>query len=181
MQTSVFDSKNKIWRGPVIPPLFNCDQSLGRLLLKVLQTTPDAISQISADTNKSVDCRQILERSIKMALYLQKLKLNTGDVVGFVASNTENLAPVVFACFTLGLPMNPLSPIMNENDIAQMYSRTKPKVIFCDGENLKVVQNAVVEMKLETKILTVMDKADGYDCVTDILRTIDKQEVDSFV
>ncbi|KAG5669212.1 hypothetical protein PVAND_017105 [Polypedilum vanderplanki] len=97
------------------------------------------------------------------------LDSNKGDVVGIVAANTENLAPAVFACFLLGLPVNPLAPIMIESDIVHMFSKTKPKLILCDENCLKIVQNAVNMMKSDAKIITVMEDVENYDSVTKIL------------
>ena len=181
MSKTLFDPINKIWHGPKIPPIFNPNQNLGQLILKVLKQTPDSVTQISADTGLSVTCKQIHDRSIKIGKYLTKCGLKEGDLIGFVTANTENLASIVFACFTLGLPINPLAPVMNEKDIVQMFSMTKPKMIFCDAENVKVVQNAVDEMKSEAKILTVMDKFDEFECVTKILEEMAGESVDDFV
>jgi 4-coumarate--CoA ligase len=175
-----YDPVNKIWSGSKVPPLYNPDQNLGHLILQVLIQTPDAVHQISADTNVSVTCREMHDRTIKFTKYLQKCGAQEGDLIGSVTANTENLAPVMFACFTLGLPVNPLSPVMNESDIVQMYSVTKPKWIFCDSGNLRVVQNAVDTMKSDAKILTVMEKVDGYECVTEILKKMEGVDVKSF-
>ncbi|XP_070502886.1 luciferin 4-monooxygenase-like [Chironomus tepperi] len=180
MQKPSYDPVNKIWHGPKIPPIYNPDQNLGQLILKVLQQTPDSVTQISADTGVTLTCQQMYDRSVRIAKYLTKCGMKEGDLIGLVTANTENLAPVVFACFTLGLPINPLSPIMNEKDIVQMFTMTKPKMIFCDADNVKVVQNAVDEMKSEAKVLTVMDKVDGYDCATEILKEMESESVDDF-
>jgi len=180
MSKATYDPVNKIWSGPKVPPIYNPDQNLGQLILKVLQQIPDSVAQISADTGVSVTCQQMYDRSIKIAKYLTKCGMKEGDLIGIVTANTENLAPIVFACFTLGLPINPLSPIMNEKDIIQMFSMTKPKMIFCDSENVKVLQNAVDEMKSEVKILTVMDKVDGYECATVILKEMEGDFVEDF-
>jgi len=180
MSRATYDAVNKIWIGSKVPPIYNPDQNLGQLILKVLQQTPDSITQISEDTGVSVTCQQMYDRSIKIAKYLTKCGMKEGDLIGFVAGNSENLAPIVFACFTLGLPINPLAPAMNEKDIIQMFSMTKPKMIFCDAENVKVLQNAVDEMKSEVKILTMMDKVDGYECATVILKEMEGERVDDF-
>ena len=180
MSKPTYDSINKIWHGPKVQPFFNPDQNIGFIILHILQQTPDLVSQISADTGVSVTCKQMYDRSVKIAKYLTKCGMKEGDLIGFVAANTENLAPIVFACFTLGLPINPLSPIMNEKDIIQMFSMTKPRIIFCDAENVKVVKNAADEMKSETKILTVMDKVDGHESMTEILKETEGQRVDFF-
>jgi 4-coumarate--CoA ligase len=168
---ATFDQQAKIWSGPKVPPIYNPDQNLGQLIVKVLEQTPDAVTQISADTGVSVTCGEMRDRILKIAAHLSGLGLKQGDVIGVVAANTENLAPLVFACFLLGLPVNPLAPIMIESDIIHMYSKTKPKVIFCDSAVLKVVQKSATEMKSEPEIYTIMDKVDGYGCVTNLLKT----------
>ncbi|KAG5669209.1 hypothetical protein PVAND_017102 [Polypedilum vanderplanki] len=169
MQKPTFDKITKVWSGPKVPPFFNPDQNLGQLILKVLEQTPETVTQISADTKVSVTCGQMRERTEKFAKYLNSLGLKQGDVVGIVAANTENLAPAVFACFLLGLPVNPLAPMMIESDIVHMFGKTKPKLILCDENCLKIVQNAVNMMKSDAKIITVMEDVENYDSVTKIL------------
>ncbi|KAL7025584.1 hypothetical protein ACKWTF_013547 [Chironomus riparius] len=177
MSKATFDPVSKIWHGPKVPSIYNPDQNLGQLILKILQQTPDSVTQISADTGVSVTCQQMYDRSIKIAKYLTKCGMKEGDLIGFVTANTENLAPIVFASFTLGLPVNPLAPVMNEKDIVQMFSMTKPKMIFCDVENVKVVHNAVNLMKSEAAVMTVMDKVEGFECVTEILKEMEGEIV----
>ncbi|XP_070502887.1 luciferin 4-monooxygenase-like [Chironomus tepperi] len=180
MSKATYDSVNKIWHGTKLPPFFNPDQNLGFIILNILKQTPDLVTQISADTGATVTCQQMYDRSIRIAKYLTKCGMKEGDLIGLVTANSENLAPIVFACFTLGLPINPLSPIMNEKDIVQMFTMTKPKMIFCDADNVKVVQNAVDEMKSEAKVLTVMDKVDGHDCATEILKEMENENTNFF-
>ncbi|KAG5669211.1 hypothetical protein PVAND_017104 [Polypedilum vanderplanki] len=169
MYKPIFDKKTKVWSGPKVPPIFNPDQNLGQLILRILKISPESVTQISADTKVSVTCGQMRERIEKFAKYLNSLGLKQGDVVRIVAANTENLAPAVFACFLLGLSVNPLAPIMIESDIVHMFDKTKPKLILCDENNLKIVQNAVNMMKSDAKIITVMEDVENYDSVTKIL------------
>lgn len=180
MMQTTYDSINKIWKGRKSTPLYNPDQNLGCLMLQVLKQTPNEITQISDDTNVSITCKDMCNRSLKIIKYLKRYGAMEGDVIGFVTANTENLAPVVIACFTLGLPINPLSPVMIESDITQMYSITKPKIIFCDGGNLKTVESASKLMESDVKILTVMEEVDGYECVSKILKNLEDENIDDF-
>jgi 4-coumarate--CoA ligase len=173
-----FDKETKVWSGPNVPPIYNPNQNLGQLIVRVLEQTPDAVTQISADTGVSVTCGEMRERILKIAAHLSALGLKQGDVVGVVAANTEHLAPAVFACFLLGLPVNPLAPMMIESDITQMYMKTKPKLIFCDGNNVEVVQNAVNSMQSGVKIFTISEKVNGYGSVVEIiLSTVQKKTI----
>lgn len=180
MSKTTYDVCSKIWRGPTIKPIYNPDQNLGHLILQLFQQTPKLVTQISAETNVSLTCEEMYKRTIKIAKFLLNSGLKEGDIVGLVTANTENLAPVVFACFTLGLPINPLSPIMNEKDIEQMFGKIKPKMIFCDASNLKVVQNSINELNSDAKILTVMDKINGYGCVCEILEEMKGESISDF-
>lgn len=180
MPKPTYDPNQRIWCGPKISPLYNPDQGLGQLILRILRQTPNAVTQISADSNVHVTCKEMHDRTIKLVKYLRKCELNGGDMIGLVATNSENVAPIVFACFTLGLPINPLSTIMSVNDIVLMYSKVQPKIIFCDAENLNTVREAVNKMKFGVKIITMMDKVNEYDCVCEILEQVDAEINDEF-
>lgn len=117
MKFAKFNEKEKVWSS-----LDQQNASLGYLILNEFKKTPERITQVSADTGVQVTCHQMRQRSIKIAKHLQSLGLKQGDVVGIMACNSEYLAAVVFACFTLGLPINALAPIMVEGDIIHMYS-----------------------------------------------------------
>jgi 4-coumarate--CoA ligase len=169
MQKPTFNSETKVWSGRKFPSMYNPDQNLGHLILSVLKLSPDAITQVSADTGVQVTCGQMRDRIEKFARHLVAQGLKQGDVVGVVAGNSENVAPAVFACFLLGLPVNPLAPIMLESDIAQMFEKTKPKLVLCDGHNLKVVQAAVTSLKSNATIYPVMEDIEGYNSVTKVL------------
>jgi 4-coumarate--CoA ligase len=164
-----YNPETKIWSGPKHESIHNSEISLGYLILNVLKQTPERVTQVSADTNVEITCQEMRQRTMKIINYLQSSGCKQGDIVGIMASNSENLAPVVFACFTLGLPINPLAPIMTESDVIQMYSKTKPKIIFCDANIFETVKNAAKKMKMETKIYTLMAKVDGFIFVDDLL------------
>jgi 4-coumarate--CoA ligase len=171
-----YDEKLKVWSGPRKDPIHNTNVGLGYLILEVLKKTPEMVTQVSADTNVELTCHEMRQRTLKIASHLIRCGLKQGDVVGVMATNSENLAPVVFACLALGLPLNFLAPVMVETDIVQMYSNTKPKLIFCDANILTTVQNAVELMSLEAKIFTLVEKVEGFAFVDDLLASVDFDE-----
>lgn len=167
MSKTSFDSVNKIWSGSKLPSIFNSDITVGYLILNVLQSTPDAITQISADTGVEVTCRQMYERTINIASYLQELNYHHGDVVGIIASNSDDLAPTVFACLTLGLPISSLSPAMSESEMIFVYSNTKPKLIFCDADIVKKVEAVVRELPTDCLLFTLSRKVENFKFIED--------------
>lgn len=136
---SSYDSIEKIWKGPKLPPTYNTEASMGYLILNNLKTTPDRVVQVFHDTDVEMRGREMYERSIKIIKYLKAIGLAENDVAGVLALNSENLFPTVIACLTFGLPINALSHLMKTDDLVYMWSITKPKVIFCDTAYLGLV------------------------------------------
>lgn len=118
-------------------------------------------------------------RIVKVAAHLIEAGMKQGDVVGIIASNSENLAPIVFACFTLGLPINTLALVMIESDIIHMYSKTKPKIIFSDATIISTLQNAIDSMEINPTIYTFINKVEGIKFVDEIFEA--DYNVDEFV
>lgn len=173
MISPTYNPEKKVWSGSKYETIYDANIGLGHLILTVLKKTPEMVTQISADTDIEITCHEMRMRTIKMASYLHEKGYKQGDVVGFIAKNSENLAPVVFACFALGLPVHVLSSMMNEHDIISMYSKTKPKIIFCDVDFVNTLQTAVNKMFLSPVINTLINKLDGYNFVDDVLSSWD--------
>lgn len=179
--STTYDAQNKLWYGPKISPMFNPNQNIGALILNILHQRGSAVAQISADSGIALTCKQLYDRTIVMTDYLKKCNLQEDDFIGMVVNNSENLMAVAYACYTLGIPICPLSPIMTTLDIARIYEVVKPKIIFCDQKNLATVQEAVNDIKSNARIITVMEKVKGYECATQIIKDGDYSVVNNFM
>lgn len=164
-----YDSVQKIWSGRKFTPIYNTDANLGYLILQQLIQSPQNVFQISDNSGTELTNFEIYKRSIKFENFFIKSGLKQGDVVGLNASNSENLSSIIFACFTLGIAVNPLATIMEVNEISDIWSKTKPKIIFCDGKIVENVKSAVDKMKLDAKIFTMIEKVEGFLGVDEIL------------
>ncbi|XP_070495307.1 uncharacterized protein [Chironomus tepperi] len=166
---SIYDPATKIWSGPRCPPMYNPDANLGYLFMQRLIQQPKSIFQICDDTGVKLTCADVYERSLKFASYFTRHNLKQGDVVGLIASNSENVAPIMFGCFVIGVAVNPISVEMKENEIEHMWGKTKPKIIFTDGKIAAKVKEGVDKIKLDAKIFTLISKIDGFQFVDQIL------------
>lgn len=166
-----YDPVNKILSGKPRQQIYNIDANLGYLILQKLIQNPQNVCQILADNGTELKNSDMYERSLKFANHFKELGLKQRDVAGLITMNTENLVPIIIACLTLGIAVNPLSTVMDEDDIVHMWSKLKPKVIFSHESVAGTVKNAIDSMKLEAKIYTIGAKAEGFDCADDILNT----------
>ena len=151
-----------IWNGPERPEIYHPQLPLGQLLLYCLEKTPLKVTQVCADSGVELTCDQMLKLMTNVAHNLMNLGIQTEDVVGIVAKNTTNLAPAVFGCILVGAKINPLDPSFIAQDIIQMYQQTKPKLVFCDHDNVERVQSAINTMKSNAKIILLTNKLPGF-------------------
>lgn len=169
MYTPSYDPINKVWSGPRRTSIYNEDANLGFLILSVIKSSPNRVFQVCDDTGAEMTSQELYKRTIKVVRFLTKLGLKQNDAVGCVAEDSENLSPVTVACLLLGLPISPLSPMMNENDIIYMFGKTKPKIIFCDPSEIEKVKNVVKKLDVDCKIFTFKERVEGFQFVDDII------------
>lgn len=169
MNKSHYDIESKVWSGLDYPVMYDKNVSLGHLILSVLNKTPELITQVSADTNVELTCYEMRLRAIRIAKSLSQLGYKKGDIVGVMAKSTENLAPLVFALFTLGLPINSLAPTFTKSDVIQLFATTRPSLIFCDSDLMNIMQSAIDEIGIGSNIYTLISKIDGYKFVGDLM------------
>lgn len=75
------------------------------------------------------------------------------DVVGIIGRNTTHLPAVAYACFFNGIAFHSLNITYDRNTIEKLYNITKPKLIFCDGDEFEKVREATSQ--LNVKIITM--------------------------
>jgi 4-coumarate--CoA ligase len=178
MFVSIFDPERKVWRGPDQKCVYNPEANLGHIILTVLKKTPSQITQISADSGVEVTCREMWIRTVRIAIKLDEMGFKKGDIVGVIALNSEHLAPLVFACFTLGIGMNFMAPNFNLDDIIHMWKTTTPKLVVCDFNFVGMVEKALENLKLSSPIMTLLEKFEGHGFIEDFLMTPQKNEND---
>lgn len=85
---------------------------------------------------------------------MSKLGLKQGEIIAVIAKNSENLAPIIFAAFSIGLIINTLDPTFESVEITHMLNITKPSLVFGDRDNLETVQRSLSELNLNVPLYT---------------------------
>uniref|UniRef100_A0A182VSQ3 AMP-dependent synthetase/ligase domain-containing protein n=1 Tax=Anopheles minimus TaxID=112268 RepID=A0A182VSQ3_9DIPT len=162
-----------IWTGLATPPLYNTNQSIGQLILTMMQRCdPEHVTQISADIDQGlpVTCREMYLRTVRIAEHLRQLGYGKDTPMAALASrNGEHVAPVMFACFTLGIPVNTLDVAFSVMDFAHMFNVTRPVLVFCESNILSVVREAAKRVEIDPQYILFEDHIDGYCHVLDLL------------
>lgn len=164
-----FNEDLKTWHGQKVSPIFHPNMSLGKGILYVLSQRPKLVAQISDDSGVQLTNEMISKRIIRIAMNLQKLGCKNGDMIGVVCKNSENLSSVIFGSSVIGAPVNTLDPTFEKSDISHMFLKTKPKIVFCDFDNINVVQESLLDAKLNPEIITLIQRVDGFKFVEDLI------------
>lgn len=93
-------------------------------------------------------------KTIRAAQNLRKRGHDSNGVHSFIAKNTDHLAPILFASFCVGCPVNALESSFSKDVLTYMFKTTKPVLVFCDVEIYEIVNMCLNELKNDAKIFT---------------------------
>lgn len=104
-------------------------------------------------------------KTIQAAQSLQQRGHQPEQVIGFMAQTSAYLAPIVFASFCIGCPINALATTVEKQNVIKMLRKTEPCVMFCDIEVYDLVKECLNELGNEAEIFTFNGRRDGSEPV----------------
>ncbi|KFB49072.1 AGAP000907-PA-like protein [Anopheles sinensis] len=176
-----YDATTHVWSGLRRSAMYNPDQSLGQLVLSVLERSdPDHPSQLSADIDggRVVTCSEMYRRTVCIAQRLIQLGYGQqGTMAALASRNGEHVAPVMFACFTLGITVNTLDPAFTAADFAHMLAITRPALVFCESHILDVMREGAAAAGIDPVYILFEEHRDGYRHVDELLESTGTEQL----
>lgn len=169
MATGNYNPRTKVWSGDVGPYLYPLDTFFGEKLLRALDKTPERVLQINHDDKGQLTCKEAKMSSIRVAQNLQRLGIKADDVIGFICRSSNIIVPLIFGCTLIGAPVNPLHVSHTKEDIKHMFSKTRPKLVFCDHDVFNTTKEALQEIKNNAMIFTLLKKIPVVPYVNELL------------
>lgn len=169
MATGTFNPQTKIWTGDVGAYKYPLDTYLGEKLLEALDQTPDRVLQINHEEGVELTCAEAKLSSIRVAQNLQRIGIKSDDVIGFVCRNSGNIVPLLYGCVLIGAPVNPVHCLFSKERIMEVFSKTRPKLVFCDYYLFDNVKEALHEIKVNAMIFTLFKKIPVVPHVNELL------------
>lgn len=108
--------------------------------------------QISDDTGERFTFDEIRMRTIRAAQNLQRRGIDK-RMIGIMAGNVADLAPIVFASLCLGCPINPIH-MTSKQDIIRVLKLTEASLIFCEVKVYDLLIECLNEAAINAKIFT---------------------------
>ncbi|XP_016981391.1 4-coumarate--CoA ligase 1 [Drosophila rhopaloa] len=165
---SNYDNNLKIWSGGERRTLFSTDLSIGEIIFRQMERHPKLIAQISVTEETVLTWEELHMNAKRVAIYMRKLGLEQGDFVGIIGRLTTHLTAVAYACFFNGTPYHALHTEYDESTIERLFGISRPRLIFCDGDDFEKVQAATEDLQIQ--IITMRNHPEGSLRIQDILR-----------
>lgn len=124
--------------------------------------------QISDDFQLQTTFKQLSKKTIRVAQNLQKMNIEAKSVVGIMAKNCADVAPIVFASLCLGCPISPIDSSFAKTELKSIISISKPKTFFCDVNTYNLLETCLKELNITAKIFTFNGQR-GKSTAVDIL------------
>ncbi|XP_060649318.1 uncharacterized protein LOC132786716 [Drosophila nasuta] len=147
-QENYYNSEERIWYGKPERTYFSKDQSIGEIIFREMKRHPKLIAQISDTENTILTRQELLLNSMRVASFMRKMGMVQTDIVGVIARNTTHMFAVAYGCFFNGIAFHSLNISYEESTIGKLFDITKPRLIFCDGDDYQKVKAATAHQNV---------------------------------
>uniref|UniRef100_A0A6P4E6J9 Luciferin 4-monooxygenase-like n=1 Tax=Drosophila rhopaloa TaxID=1041015 RepID=A0A6P4E6J9_DRORH len=169
LPASSYDADHKIWIGDQVKHYFDPHLSIGEIIFQEMRRHPQLIAQISATEKTVLTRKELHANSMRVASYFRSEGILPSDIVGIIGRNTTHMLAVAYACFFNGTAFHSLNTAYDRNTIENMYNITKPRIIFCDGDEYEKVRDATAH--LDVKIVTMRNHPSDSIRIDEVLAT----------
>ncbi|XP_043287319.1 luciferin 4-monooxygenase-like [Venturia canescens] len=154
--------------------------SFGEMLLERMRSNPTFVGQVDGSTGREETFGEMLDKSVKCALWMREQNIGTGDIVGICTHNQLDMYIPCFASIFVGATYNPWYDIGLTKEMAKYFIElTKPKILFLTESIAEVVSKVLEEIGSEIPIIIFGDSS-KYLSLNSILESQDSNEVGKF-
>ncbi|XP_011688645.1 PREDICTED: luciferin 4-monooxygenase-like [Wasmannia auropunctata] len=104
--------------------------SVADVILNKLRENSNRVYAIDGSTGNRMTYRELLQKSVKFAKFLQKIGIKIGDTIGIATENRLNWFIPVYASIYLGAIVAPYNPIYTEYEFLHILNIAKPRIVF---------------------------------------------------
>ncbi|SPP83721.1 luciferin 4-monooxygenase-like [Drosophila guanche] len=173
-----YDGDLKIWSGSEITEYFAPNLSIGEIIFHEMRRHPKLIAQISTTEETILTREELHSNAMRVASYMRSKGLLQSDIVGIIARNTTHIPAVAYGCFFNGIAFHSLNIAYDRGTIEKLFSITRPRIIFCDGDEYEKVREATQDLE-KVEIVTMRNHPEGGS--TPILQILSSSIEDNFL
>ncbi|XP_072934326.1 luciferin 4-monooxygenase-like [Epargyreus clarus] len=143
---------------------------LGKIILQSFKDAPDFILQIDGATGETETFASGHKRSVQCANAFRKIGIDIGDVIVIMAPNHIHQCVPIYATLFIGAITAGVDMTLGVAELSDTFKNILPKIIFCQNEKAKDVQQAVRNINHEALIITY-DQSDDFLTFSNLLKS----------
>ncbi|KAL7306990.1 hypothetical protein TKK_0000740 [Trichogramma kaykai] len=157
----------------------NIDGDFGDAIFRTLKSKPDHVAQIEAETGKKTTFGELLDSSVRCALWMKKQGIGPKDIVVYCTYPRPDTEVPVLATFFVGATYNGWSHQIALKSARYFLKFFEPKVIFAHGGAVDVLLEAIRLEGVQTRVI-VYGRDPRCQSLQDILLESTSEEVAAF-
>ncbi|XP_032680205.1 luciferin 4-monooxygenase-like isoform X2 [Odontomachus brunneus] len=149
--------QGKIYGRPRDEPLPNI--SMGQLLLDKMREHGDRVFLKNADNGSRLTYSELLEKSVKLAKYLQTHGIKSKDRICIVSENQFNWLVPAYASLYIGAICVPYNSAYTEWEFKNVLNISKPRIIFVSKRTEKLFTKLQSSFSWQMEIIELDDES----------------------
>lgn len=152
----IIEKMGKIYERRLEQPTPNV--SIGEVILNKLRENGDRVYTIDGPTGTRMTCRELLEKSVKFANFLQRCGIKVGDRIGIATENRLNWLIPTFAGIYLGAIIAPYNPMYTEYEFQHTLNIAKPRIIFVSQRTESLFVKILPKLSWSVELIQLDDQ-----------------------
>lgn len=128
---------------------------LGFELFRSLELHKDKLAHYIIETGESCTFADLLEKSKKLAIYLQSKNLKKDDVVCLCSHNQLTSTIPFYAAKFIDVGYTSIEPTMPEEDLMYLFDYVKPKVIFVADNVENRIEECLKKLNIQADLIVL--------------------------
>ncbi|XP_058807866.1 luciferin 4-monooxygenase-like [Phymastichus coffea] len=162
-----FTIEDNILKGIIVETEEN--PNIGEAILNTLDSTPDHVAQIDAETDLKTTFAEMKDRSIRCALWMKEYGVKLGDIITICSYNHLDTYVPIFATFYLGATFNGWDHEVGLQAARHLMKLFEPKLIFVCESAIEVLLEAAKLENVKTEMI-VFGNYRNINSLDDILK-----------
>ncbi|XP_044269359.1 4-coumarate--CoA ligase 1-like [Tribolium madens] len=143
--------------------------SLGQFIFDSATKFGEKACQIDSHTNTPESFLSVKQRSVRVAMEMQKRGITSQDTLVFCSKVTLDTPIPIIASFFLGAKIANLDPTLSTRQTSHLLSIISPKMIFVSEAALNLIEESLESANLKTAIV-VYDNSTKYPTFSEFVK-----------
>lgn len=139
---------------------------LGQVVLEKLRENGDEVLLIDGHNGNQVTNKELLEKSVKFANFLQKNGIKIGDRIAIASENRIDWLIPAYATFYIGAILAPYNPLYTEYEFQHLLNIAKPRIILVSRRTERRIAKILPNLSWKITLIELDDQPFATDIRT---------------